>query len=87
MAIDLILIPWISRHFILKYYKNVNIREYFDNDVLQRYDLWWNACNNLDAYKATKANDDDLIGIYKRYADNVAQSEVAVAVNKGLAMP
>ena len=55
--------------------------------LLKRYETWWNACAELEAFKATKADDNQLIAKYKRYADNTAKTLVADAVNQGLPMP
>ena len=95
-AVDINFLPWGARMFLLKHYRDIDYKDYIGksikqeekkNKLLERYDMWWNACGDLKEFKATKADDKQLIAKYKRYADNVAKTLVAVAVNKGLPFP
>ena len=95
-AVDITFLPWAARMYLLKHYRNINYKEWIGKSVnnnnekenlLKRYDLWYDACCNLEEFKQTKADDEKLIAMYKRYADNTAQSLVAVAVNSGGPMP
>ena len=101
-AVDINILPWAARLFLLKHYRNVDYKDYIGESVknsdsengkekqlvlLKRYETWWSACADLEAFKATKADDNRLIAKYKRYADNTAKTLVADAVNQGLPMP
>ena len=93
---DLVFLPWATRMFLLEHYRGIQYQQCFeDKEALQRYDQWYNACASMDFVKATQksesiSNEDypgELIKNYKRYADNVATSQVAAAVNNNTPMP
>ena len=95
-AVDLVFLPWATRMFLLEHYRNLKYEQCFkDERILNRYDKWYNACNELGALKATQKSKTitfeqyptELIKKYKRYADNTANSLVAKAINSGSVMP
>ena len=95
-AVDLVLLPWATRMFLLEHYREIQYEQCFEDEAaLKRYDQWYGACASLDVVKATQKSltisheeyPGELIKKYKRYADNTAASEVAVAVNKNSVMP
>lgn len=95
-AIDLVLLPWATRTFLLEHYRGIKYEQFFESkEILNRYNKWYNACKTLDVVKATQKSDtitneqyrNELIKKYERYANNTAKTLVANAVNKGTSMP
>ncbi|CAI5500999.1 unnamed protein product [Closterium sp. Naga37s-1] len=85
---DISLAPWVLRHDILRFYRNFSLPSHDEaSPALRRFWLWETAIGAHPSVSATLADRDSLREIYKRYADNTATSEVAVAINKGTALP
>ena len=81
--IDIMLVPYTLRFFILKYYRGFEIPETEDYSKLRK---WMEACHRHEWVSATQPDSDALIKEYKRYADNATQSAVAQAIRKGMSL-
>ncbi|CAI5499697.1 unnamed protein product [Closterium sp. Naga37s-1] len=85
---DISLAPWVLRHDILQFYRNFSLPSHDESSpALRRFRLWETAIGAHPSVRATLADHDRLREIYKRYAENTATSEVAVAINRGTALP
>ena len=82
---DITLAPWVIRHDILHFYRGFQLPS--SDPSLSRFLLWCQAVQQLPSVRATLADRDQLRAIYRRYADNTATSQVALAVNAGKALP
>ena len=82
--VDIMLFPFAYRfQLIFPHY-----REYRPPvEGLERYYKWYAAVSQCESVKKTMPEDEKLIEIYKRYADDTAQSLVAEAIRKGTSLP
>ncbi|KAL2257563.1 hypothetical protein VTK26DRAFT_9471 [Humicola hyalothermophila] len=91
--VDVMLAPWAKRLFLIDHYKPGGVgipvkgQRGEDEEVWARWDQWYEAVVERDSVKATWSDDDKYIEVYKRYADNTTQSEVAQATRKGRGLP
>ena len=84
--VDIMLAPFAYRMYvILQHYRNFNIPN--DCEQLQKFHSWCEALFKYDSFKKTVPDEGDLIKEYKQYADDTANSEVAVAIRKGVGLP
>lgn len=83
--VDITVIPWILRIPLLKHYRpNFDISECVGKDVSEKLDAYIKRVENLDSVKKTLwKSQEDLIRVYKRYADGTATSQVGQAVRHG----
>ncbi len=58
-----------------------------DEEVWSRWKKWLSAIQNRESVKATTSDTEHYLPIYQRYADNVAQSELAKATRSGRGVP
>jgi hypothetical protein len=58
-----------------------------DEDVWNRWRSWLNAIQSRKSVQETTSEKEYYLPIYKRYADNVAQSELAKATRAGRGVP
>ena len=84
--VDIMLAPHAYRiRLILKHYRGFTVPN--DTPELQRFHRWLDAVVQYDTFKKTLPEEQRLIEEYKRYADDVTNSEVAQAIRKGTALP
>lgn len=98
--VDVSLAPWAKRLWLIDYYKpggtgipkkgaNNPGRESGSEDekVWDRWDKWFEAVVRRDSVVTTWSEDEKYIGVYKRYAENTTESEVARATRAGRGLP
>jgi glutathione S-transferase len=91
--VDIMLAPWAKRLWLIDHYKpgGLGIPEEadrgHDQEVWARWEMWYQAIINRDSVLATWSEDQDYIAVYKRYAENTTQSEVAKATRRGGRLP
>lgn len=76
--VDVALLPWAQRFYILEYYRSFVIPPKMD-----KYHRWLEACRALPAVAATTPDRADYLRHIGRYADASARSKVANAVRSG----
>jgi len=86
---DIIIAPWIIRLWVVDHFKanEGNWPGDADGEVWARWAKYVKAIQELDALKDTTSEKEYYLPIYKRYADNVAQSEAAKAIREGKHIP
>lgn len=89
---DIALVPWAVRLWILDEFKGgVGIPEPGqggeDEKVWARWRTWLDALESRGSIKNTTSDREHYLPIYKRYADNTAQSELAKATRAGKGVP
>ncbi|KAL1858415.1 hypothetical protein Plec18170_002613 [Paecilomyces lecythidis] len=89
---DLFLAPWAVRLWVFDEFKGgLGIpREGEggeDEDVWKRWRTWLSAIQERQSVEETTSEKKYYLPIYKRYADNVAQSELAKATRAGKGVP
>jgi glutathione S-transferase len=90
---DLVLAPWAIRLWVFDEYKlgGLGIPEEGnggeDEVVWQRWRKWLKAVGERRSVRETMSEKEYYLPIYKRYADNVAQSELAKATRSGRGVP
>ena len=75
---------------VLRHYRNFvvpgsaeAVAEVENGALYQKYHQWFRAISELKSFKSTLVEDERLIDSLKKYANNTAKSQVAVAVQKG----
>ncbi|CDM35536.1 hypothetical protein DTO013E5_7989 [Penicillium roqueforti] len=90
---DLVLAPWAVRLWVLDEFKSGGLgipREGeggADEGVWSRWRTWLAAVESRRSIKETTSDLAHYLPIYKRYADNTAQSELAKATRAGRGVP
>ncbi|KAK8126595.1 uncharacterized protein PG998_002354 [Apiospora kogelbergensis] len=77
--VDLALAPWVLRHWVFEHFKGVA--------VVPEIRKWQAAIEGRDSVKQTESEREYYLPIYQRYADDVAQSELAKATRSGRGVP
>ncbi|KAL7937345.1 glutathione S-transferase [Trichoderma chlorosporum] len=88
--VDISLIPWAKRLFLLDHYKPGGIQipqEGGENNVWTRWNSWITAVENRESVKNTWSESEKYIDVYKRYADDTTDSLVGQATRKGNRLP
>ncbi|ORY58840.1 putative glutathione-S-transferase theta, GST [Pseudomassariella vexata] len=90
--VDLVLIPWVLRHWVFDRFKGgVGIpapgQGGDDEKVWVRWRKWVEALEGRESIKNTTSEEQYYVPIYKTYADDVAQSELAKATREGRGVP
>ncbi|KAF2175577.1 glutathione transferase omega-1 [Zopfia rhizophila CBS 207.26] len=90
--IDVIIAPWAIRLWIFDHFKGgLGIPEKGnggeDEQVWERWRNWLVAVEQRKSVKETTSEREKYLPIYKRYADDVAQSELAKATRAGRGVP
>ncbi|CAG8086594.1 unnamed protein product [Penicillium nalgiovense] len=86
---DLVLAPWAVRLWVFDDFKNGGLgipREGeggSDEEIWSRWRTWLAAVESRRSIKETTSDLAHYLPIYKRYADNTAQSELAKATRAG----
>ena len=81
--VDLTLIPWAFRYYVLTHYRGPNfaIPESLD---FAAYHRWYDHVMSLDSVKRTLPDKDKYLEHIFKYADGSARSKVANAVRRGV---
>jgi len=91
-TVDIMVLPWVLRFSsVLKRYRDFQVprsseRE-DDKGIWERFAKWEDAALSRKSVQETTSDLERYIGVYKRYADNTTQSEVAKATRAGKALP
>ncbi|PQE12879.1 Glutathione-S-transferase theta GST protein [Rutstroemia sp. NJR-2017a BBW] len=84
--IDFCLAPWAVRLWVFDEFKGgLGIEEL--GDKRERWQKWAKAIEERDSIKMTTSEREHYLPIYKRYADDKAQSELAKATREGKGVP
>ena len=73
--VDIMLVPFTLRLYILKHYRGFEIPQTADYAKLRR---WMTACHVHESVLPTLADHKKLLQNYKRFVDNVEEAEVSV---------
>lgn len=88
---DLVLAPWAIRLWVFDHFKEglglPTEGSAEDDQAWQRWRKWIKAIEARKSIQQTTSEKEYYLPIYKRYADNVAQSELAKATRKGGGVP
>lgn len=90
---DLVLAPWAIRLWIFDVFKEGGLgipaegQGGEDGGIWNRWRKWLAAIEKRDSIKQTTSERQYYLPIYKRYADNTAQSELAKATRAGRGVP
>lgn len=90
---DLVLAPWAVRLWIFDEYKDGGLgipaggQGGTDEVIWQRWRKWLSAIQQRKSVLETTSEKQHYLPIYKRYADNTAQSELAKATRAGRGVP
>ncbi|KAH8704200.1 glutathione S-transferase [Talaromyces proteolyticus] len=89
---DLVLAPWAVRLWVFEEYKGglglpAEGSGGVDELVWQRWRKWLKAVESRKSVQQTTSEKQHYLPIYKRYVDNVAQSELAKATRAGRGVP
>jgi glutathione S-transferase len=90
--VDVALAPWAVRLWVFDYFKGgLGIPEEGrggeDEEVWARWRRWSGAVEGRKSVRETMSEREHYLSIYKRYADDVAQSEMAKASRAGRGVP
>ncbi|KAI3340064.1 putative glutathione S-transferase [Ustulina deusta] len=90
--VDIALLPFATRLWVFDEFKGgLGIpekgKEGEDEDRWDRWRVWLDAVGDRDSVRNTLSDREHYLPIYKRYADDVAQSEVAKATRAGRGVP
>ncbi|KAI3322670.1 putative glutathione S-transferase [Xylariaceae sp. AK1471] len=90
--VDIQLLPWAVRLWVFDEFKGgLEIPEKGkggeDEEKWERWRVWFAAVNERESVKKTTSDREHYLPIYKRYADDVAQSELAKATRAGRGVP
>lgn len=82
---DICLAPFALRFDVaLSHYRQFFIPKTSD---YEHYNSWWDRIKNNPILKSTSPTNEQLLEIYRSYADNTAPSKARLAVNKGEVIP
>ena len=82
--VDIMLAPHVERFPVLEHYRDFKIP---DTDDFKRFNSWWKAVQEVPSYQRAKINPDIMVAGYKKYANNMATSQLSKAINKGEDIP
>ncbi|XHG06459.1 hypothetical protein AWENTII_009652 [Aspergillus wentii] len=90
---DLVLAPWAVRLWVFNEFKEGGIgipdegQDAADAGVWDRWRKWIKAVEARRSVKETTSESEFYLPIYRRYAENTAQSELAKATRTGRGVP
>jgi glutathione S-transferase len=84
--VDLILAPWALRLWVFDHFKG-GLRIPEGEKVWERWVKWLGALEKRESVVQSTSEKEYYLPIYQRYADNVAQSELAKATREGRGVP
>lgn len=82
--VDMALIPWAYRYYVLEYYRGPDFAIPCTKD-LEPYHQWYDAVMNLPSVQRTLPDKDLYLEHILKYANGSARSKVANAVRRGAA--
>ena len=90
--VDLALAPWVMRLWVFDKFKGgLGIPDEGEGgeheETWKRWRVWSRAVSGRRSLKETMSEERHYLPIYKRYADNTAQSELAKATRAGRGVP
>lgn len=83
--VDIALIPWACRYFVLKHYCGPEFEISRNDPRLEPYHNWYDHVMQLDCVRRTLPEKDRYLDHIRKYADGTARSKVANAVRRGAA--
>jgi glutathione S-transferase len=91
-TVDIMLLPWALRFsLVLKQYRGFELPRSGEREgeegIWERFAKWEDAALARQSVQRTTSDPERYIGVYKRYADNTTQSEVAKATRAGKPLP
>ena len=90
-TVDIMLLPWVLRFSsVMKRYKDFELPRSSDREdegIWERFAKWEDAALARKSVQKTSSDPERYFEVYKRYADNTTQSEVAKATRAGKALP
>ena len=91
-TVDIMLLPWVVRFsLVLKPYRDFELPRSSEREgeegVWERFAQWEDAALARKSVQRTISDSEKYIGVYKRYAENTTQSEVAKATRAGNPLP
>ncbi|KAI9815774.1 MAG: hypothetical protein M1827_002170 [Pycnora praestabilis] len=90
--IDFVIAPWAIRLWVFDEFKSglgipAKGKGGNDEEVWARWRTWLHAIENRRSLRETLSEREHYMPIYRRYADNTAQSELAKATREGKGVP
>ncbi|KAF9078304.1 thioredoxin-like protein [Rhodocollybia butyracea] len=89
--IDIVVAPWMLRSWVFDYYKGGSgipeEGQEGDDQVWKRYRKYNTAIHERRSIQETTSEREHYLPIYQRYADDIAQSEMAKATREGRGVP
>ncbi|KAI0121891.1 putative glutathione-S-transferase theta, GST [Daldinia grandis] len=90
--VDIVIVPWVVRLWVFEEFKGgLYIPQPGqggpDEEAWGRWRKWLDAVSSRDSVKKTTSDHEHYVPIYKRYADDLAQSELAKATRAGRGVP
>ncbi|KAI0178041.1 glutathione-S-transferase theta, GST [Pestalotiopsis sp. NC0098] len=91
-TVDIVMAPWAVRSWVFDRFKGgLRIPEPGkggdDEEAWARWRTWLDAVGSLESVRRTTSEEQYYMPIYKRYADDIAQSELAKATREGRGVP
>jgi glutathione S-transferase len=83
--VDIALIPWAFRYYVLQHYCGPEFVISRTNPQLQSYHAWYDHVMQLECVRRTLPDRDRYLDHIRKYADGTARSKVANAVRRGVA--
>ncbi|KAF4637528.1 hypothetical protein G7Y89_g563 [Cudoniella acicularis] len=84
--VDLVLAPWAVRFWVFDHYKG-GLKLPVGEEWVGRWKKWVSAVEKRESVVSTTSEREYYLPIYQRYADDVAQSELAKATREGKGVP
>ena len=85
--IDIAIAPWAVRLWVFDHFKEGGLGVPEDEKAWARWRKWLAAVESRKSLKETTSDREHYLPIYQRYADDVAQSELAKATRLGRGVP
>jgi glutathione S-transferase len=85
--VDLCIVPWAIRLWVFEVFKGGFGIEEEREEWVKRWELWLHATEKRESVVSTMSEREHYLPIYKRYAEDVAQSELAKATREGKGVP
>jgi glutathione S-transferase len=91
-TVDIMLLPWVLRFsLVLKRYHDFELPSSSEREgeegIWERFAKWEDAALTRKSVQKTTSDPERYVGVYKRYAENTTQSEVAKATRAGKPLP
>ncbi|KAE9372201.1 glutathione S-transferase [Stipitochalara longipes BDJ] len=84
--IDLVIAPWAVRTWVFDYFKD-GLKLPDGEKWVERWNRWLGAVEKRESVVSTTSEKEKYLPIYRRYADDTAQSELAKATREGKGVP